>query len=103
MVWALPPPRLTHTFWFGMGAEVHVGEVHPDTHRLASLGLVLDELHCTGGDVVVNRFHALLGQRAGIFNLLRPVGQGKAVDDSSRAESLTEVGEVGLLWIIRQF
>ena len=37
VVRALPAPRLADALRLGVGAEVHVGEVHPDEERLAGL------------------------------------------------------------------
>ena len=64
---ALPSPRLADALRLGMGAEVHVGRIHPDKERLAGVLLPLDEVHGTVGDVVVDRYHPLLGQRAGVL------------------------------------
>ena len=67
VVRALPAAGLADALRLGVGAEVHVGEVHPDEERLAGLVLPLDEVHGPGGDVVVDRLHPLLGQRAGVL------------------------------------
>ena len=64
---ALPPPRLADALRLDMRAEMHVGEVHPDKGGFAGPVLPLDEVHGPGGDVVVNRFHPLLGQRTGVL------------------------------------
>ena len=37
VIGALPTPGLADAFRLGMGAEMHVGEVHPDERRLAGL------------------------------------------------------------------
>ena len=67
VVRALPAARLADALRLGVGAEVHVGEVHPDEGRLAGLVLPLDEVHGALGDVVVDRLHPLLGQRTGVL------------------------------------
>ena len=45
-------------------------------------------------DVIVDGFHALLGQRAGVLDFLRAVGIGPAMQHAARAELLPEVREV---------
>ena len=70
VVLALPPPRLPAAVGFDVRSEVHVGEVHPHKHRLARLVLLLDELGRPGRDVVVDRFHSLFRERAGVLNFL---------------------------------
>ncbi len=50
--------------------RVHVGEVDPDEERLAALRLPFDVVGRSLRDVVVDRFHPLLGQRAGVFDRL---------------------------------
>ena len=67
VVRALPAPRLADALRLGVGAEVHVGEVHPDEERLVGVLLPLDEVHGPVGDVVVDRHHPRLGQRAGVL------------------------------------
>jgi len=64
---ALESPGLPHALWLGVSAQVHVGEVHPDKDRLASLVLPLDEIHGPVRDVVVDRHHPLGGQRTGVL------------------------------------
>ena len=48
---------------------MHACSVHPDEKRLVGLGLLLDERLRCGGGFVVNGFHALRRQRAGVFYL----------------------------------
>ena len=86
-----------------MGAEVHVREVDPHKHRLASFGLFLDELRRASRDVVIDGLHALLGQRAGILDFLCSVRQCPGVNYTPWAELLAKAGEIRILWIVREF
>ena len=86
-----PAPGLTQALRLGMGAEMHMREVHPDEHGLARLRLLLDEVGRAIGDVIVDRLHPLLGQWAGVLDGLRAIGVGEAVDHAARAEILAEV------------
>ena len=55
------------------------------------------------GDLLVDRLHALLGERAGALDLLRAVRVGPGVDHAARAEPLPQlrvlevVGVLGLV------
>ncbi len=60
---ALPASRLADALRLGVGAEMHVGKVHPDKGRLARLVLPLNEVHGPGSDVIVDGFHPLPGER----------------------------------------
>ena len=64
---ALRDAGLTETLGFRMGPEVHVGVVDPGKEGLARLGLALDEVDRFRGDLVINCFHPLLVQRAGVL------------------------------------
>ena len=61
VVRALPLAGLSAALGLRIGAEMHVGEVHPDKHRLAAAVLFLNEISGASGDVVVNCLHPLLG------------------------------------------
>ena len=112
---ALELARLAQAFRLGVGAQVHVGEVHPDEGGLACLVLALDEVDGAVGDVVVDRLHALLGQRAGILaHLLADLAEaridgrivlvrGRAVQDAARAELETERRVLGIVGQFRLF
>ncbi|MNQ82522.1 hypothetical protein D3C85_975740 [compost metagenome] len=82
---ALALHRLAH-----VGEQVHAGGVHPDEERLVRLGLFLDERLRGGGGFVVDGFHALGVQRAGVFDL----AIGEAVDHAARRVGLDERGVV---------
>ncbi len=112
VVLALPTPGLTNTLRLGVSAKVHMGEVHPNEGRFASLVLPLDELHCPRSDVIVNGFHPLFGQWTRVLaHLLANLAEawingriilvrGLAVQHATRAE-LGEKRRV--LWIVGQF
>ena len=69
---------------------MHPGRVEPDEKRRVGLGSVGDETLRRRHDLVVDGFHALLSQRAGVFD----PAVGVAVDDAARTEVLTEIWEV---------
>ena len=56
-----------------MGAEVHARAVPPHEEGLPVLHRVGDEALGGGDDLLVDRLHALLGQRAGVLDLLGAV------------------------------
>jgi hypothetical protein len=80
-----------------MGAKMHVSEIHPHKERVAGRMLVFDKFDRPGRNIVVNGFHALSGQRAGILDLLRPIRLGITVNNTPRAEFFPELG---VLWIV---
>src|SRR4029450_11982023 len=51
-------------------AEVHSRSVHPDEEGFGSLDLTVHEVHRGSGSLVVDSFHALLGERPCVLNLL---------------------------------
>ena len=85
-----------------MRAEVHMREVDPDEKGLARPGLGLDVSRRPPLDVVIDGFHALLGQRTGVPDLLLSIFQREAVDDASGTEPLLEVREVLRVRIVGQ-
>ena len=66
----LPAARLAEALRLGVGEQVHVGGVEPHEERLAGVVLALDEVLGGGDELVVAGLHALLGQRAGVLDLL---------------------------------
>ena len=58
---------------FDVGAEVHAGAAPPDKpgHILPASSWRLNEIDGCGSGLVVHGFHALLCQRAGVFNSCR--------------------------------
>ena len=66
VVRALPTPRLTDALRLRVGAEVHVSEFTQTKNGLLVF-LPLDEIHGSIGDVVVDRHHPRLGERAGVL------------------------------------
>ena len=66
----LPAPGLAHALRFGVGEQMHVGEVQPDEKRCVGTVLTFDEIDAGHGDVIVDSFHPLFGQRARVFDAL---------------------------------
>ena len=67
VILALEPTGLPDALWLHMGPEVHVSEVHPNEGGSAGQVLPSDEVRGAGGHVIVDGFHPLLGQRAGVL------------------------------------
>lgn len=80
----LPAPGLAHALRFGVGEQMHVGEVQPDEKRRVGTVLTVDEIDAGGGDVIVDSFHPLSGQRARVFDALL----------THRPEALIEIAAV---------
>src|SRR5215472_9009993 len=72
VIFALPAPGLAPAFRLYVRTHMHVREVHPKEERLAGRGLVLDVLDGTGCDVIVDRLHPLLRQRAVSWTVCLP-------------------------------
>jgi hypothetical protein len=77
--------------------DVHARGVPPHEERLAVLVRLIDEPEGPGRDLLVDRLHALLGERAGVLD--PPVR--KAVDDAAGAEPLLEVGVLRIVRVLR--
>ena len=56
--------------------DVHAGGVEPDEERLVVLDGAFDELRRLRVDFLVDRLHALRGQRAGVLDLLPALAVG---------------------------
>ena len=80
--------------------EVHGSGVVPEEEWLVRLGLRLHPVERLFGDLLVDGFHALLGQRTGIDNRLSSLAIGLAVEHAARPELLLERRVLG---VIRQF
>src|SRR5262249_42538414 len=90
---------------------MHVGEVHPNEGWLTRLVLSLDEVHSSVGDIIVDRHHTRLGQRACVLaHLLADPAEpwidcwvvyirGFAVHHAARPILRTESW---VFWIVRQ-
>src|SRR5215216_7262235 len=92
----LPASSLAPTLGLGVRAEVHVGGVEPHEERCAGLLLAIDKAERRFEELVVDRFHTLLGQRPGVLDAT----VGPAVDYTPGAELLPEVGEVLGRWVV---
>ena len=114
VVGRLPAARLAEALGLGVGAQVHVGHVHPDEEGRVGCLLALDEVDASGDRLVVDRLHALLRQRAGVLDpLLADAAEAMllggvvlvrrpGVDDAARAEAIPEVGEFVGWRVVRQ-
>ena len=60
-----------------MREDVHPGGVPPHEERLAVFVRLIHEVERRLGGFLVDRLHALLGQRAGVFDLLLAVGMAQ--------------------------
>ena len=108
----LPAARLAEALLLGVREQVHVRGVEPHEERLAGLVLPLDEVLGGGDELVVAGLHPLLGERAGVLDLLladlaparllgRVVLVGRpGMDDAARAELLPEIREVLLRRVV---
>src|ERR1700733_8214112 len=98
-----------------MRTQMHSRGVHPDEERLAGSRLTLDEIDRGTRGLVVDRFHALSGQRSGVFDLLFAdpakawidrwiigVGRG-AFEHAPRAEPRGKSWILGIIRIFRIF
>ena len=84
---------------FGVGAEVHVGVARPQEKRLLGLDLALDEILGADLDVVVDGFHPLLGQGAGVLD----PAVGKGVEHAPGAVLFLELGVFRIIGQFRLF
>ena len=73
-----------------VSAEVHARAVPPAEEGLPGFGLASDEFLGDGYTFIVHGLHALLGERAGIFNSLATLAVGLAFEHATRAEGLAE-------------
>ena len=95
-----------------MGTQMHARRVEPAEERLAGGLLPLHVVDGRGRGLVVDRFHALLGQRTGILDGLLADLAEAGIDGwivavgrlASQHAARAELGEVGgVLRIVRQF
>jgi hypothetical protein len=93
-------PALAAVLVGEVGPEVHGRRIVPKKEWLLRLGLLLHPGQSTGGDLFVDGFHPLLGQRAGIRYRLSALAVGQAVENAARSKLLLEFRILG---IVRQF
>ena len=103
VIFGLPAARLTDASRLLVSAEVHVGGIDPYKERLAGLVLALHPVGRHGEDFIVDGFHALLRQRTGIFDFLRPVGVGPGMQHAAWAKLLPELGVFRVVAQLRLF
>jgi hypothetical protein len=94
------------------GPDVHAGRIEPDEERLAVADGAIDEVGRGLQKLLVDRLHALLGERAGVLAfLLAPgaeariiagrVGCGRdAFEDATRAELCLEIWALRIVGIL---
>src|SRR5262245_14278367 len=70
--------------------DMHARRVPPQEERLVLLLGTFQEIDRGVGNLLVDRLHPFLGERAGIFDALRAVGIGPAMDHAARSEFLAE-------------
>ena len=75
-----------------VGPDVHAGAVVPEEERLLCLDVAIDEIHRLRVDFLVDGFHALRGQRAGIFDGLATLAVRLAVEHTAWTILLFELG-----------
>src|SRR6185369_10292297 len=98
-----------------MGPKVHVSGVEPAKEGFPSSVLALDEILSCGAELVVAGFHALLGERTGVLDLLpadfaetridrRIVLIGRvAVKNPARSEPLAKFRKILFTRVVGQF
>src|SRR3546814_805366 len=74
-------PRFTAMLVAYMSVKMHTGRVEPDEEWCVLIHLTTHEVDRGGGGFVVDRFHPLSAQRAGILDL----AIGRGLDDATRA------------------
>ena len=94
---------------------VHAGRVEPAKERTVGLRLTLDKVDGSARSLIVNRLHAFLGQRAGVFNGLfadAPEARidgwivtvgGSALEHAAWPETLLEAGILWISGVLRLF
>ena len=85
----MPRPVLPYAFLLEVRPDVHARGVPPEEERLVRLLRLLHIIQRELGDFLVNRLHALDGERAVVLDLLGAVRVGPAVDHAARAEFLS--------------
>jgi len=86
-----------------MGPEMHCGRIVPNKKRSSLLICLVDEGKCMFSDFLVDGFHALLRQGAGILDPLPAVAVRPAVQDPPRAEPLSERRVLRIVRVFRLF
>ena len=106
-------PRPAGMLRGAVGSEMHGCCVEPQEERLARLVALVDEAEGFFGNLIVNRFHAFLGQGTGVLDrlLAYPAKTGidrwivlvgrQAVHDASRPEFLEKSGIFGIVDFFR--
>ena len=96
-------PALAAVLVGKVGPEMHGGRIVPEEEWLIRLGLLFHPAERAGGDLLVDGFHALLGQRAGVRDRLAALAVGQAVEHAARSELLLEFRILGIVPQFRLF
>ena len=83
-----------------MGAEVHARAVPPAEEWPSRLDLPGDEVLGSGHGFIINGFHALLCERAGILDGLAALAIGLALEHTARTELLPEHGILRIVLVL---
>ena len=92
-------PGLALGFRLEVCEDVHSRRVEPAKERPAGLVLAVHEIQRSGQKFLIHRFHALLRQRAGIFDPAIGIGMKHA----ARPEVLFELGVLRVVGVLRFF
>ena len=93
-------PALAAVFIGQVGTEMHRCRIVPEEEWLFSLGLFLHPGQSTRSDLLIDGFHALLGQWAGVRNLLAALAVRHAMEHAARSKLFLEFRILG---VVRQF
>ena len=82
---------------------MHVSRVEPDKKWLVGILSIANKAFGFDQHFIVDRFHALFGQRSCVFNPLSAVAVCPAVQHSARTKPLPKLREVLGFGIVRKF
>ena len=102
VIFRLPAPSQAEVLRACMGAEVHMGGVEPHEEGFAGGHRIADETLGFGHELLIGRFHPLLGERTSVLDALAAVAIGPAMQHTAGTVVLAEVGEILWLGVIAQ-
>src|SRR3954464_15965592 len=94
---------LTEVLFCDMGPKMHSRRVIPQEERLLLLCLLLHPFESAVGNLFIDGFHALLGQRSGINDGLPALSVGETVKYTAGSELLPEFRVLGIVAQLRLF
>src|SRR5262245_35147190 len=104
-------PRPSLRFGLEMRPDVHAGRIEPDEERLAVVLRAIDEIKRRLEEFLVDRLHALFGERTGVLASLFAPGakawiiawrvgrRGKAFQDAARTKLRSERRIFRVVWV----